>query len=53
VDQLNKAAQLNASLQQSLVGLSQSVTQEEESREKASDLKSKVEVILTPRENKE
>lgn len=50
VDALNKAATINTSLQQSLVGLSQSITQEEESKEKARDLKSKVEVILTPEE---
>ena len=53
VDALNKAANLNSTLQQSLVGISQSVTQEEENKDKASDLKNKVEVILTPQENKE
>ncbi len=52
-EELNKAAALNVSLQQSLTGLSQPVTQEEESREKARDLKKNVEVILTPQENKE
>jgi chromosome segregation ATPase len=53
VDEVNKAATFNASLQQSLSGLSQSVTQEEDNREKANDLKNKVEVILMPQENKE
>lgn len=53
VDEVNKAAKFNASLQQSLTGLSQSVTQEEEDRETARDLKNKVEVILIPQENKE
>lgn len=48
--ELNKAATLNASLQQSLVGLSQSMTQEEENKEKAQNLKSKIEVILTPKQ---
>lgn len=50
IDELNKAATINTSLQQSLVGLSQSMTQEEENKEKAQDLKKKVEVILTPQE---
>lgn len=53
VDEVNKAAIFNAFLQQSLAGLSQSVTQEEENREKARELKNKVEVILMPQENKE
>ncbi len=47
-EELNKSATLNVSLQQSLTGLSQSVTQEGESREKAKDLKKNVEVTLTP-----
>jgi len=49
IEALNKAATINTSLQQSLIGLSQSIAQEEESKEKARDLKSKIEVILTPK----
>ena len=48
--ELNKAASINASLQQSLMGLSQSITQEELEKERARDLKNKVDVILMPQE---
>ena len=52
IDELNKAATLNASLQQSLTGLSQSMAQEEADRERARDLKNKVDVILMPQGEK-
>ncbi|MEK6728162.1 MAG: hypothetical protein AABY28_05795, partial [Candidatus Omnitrophota bacterium] len=55
IGELNKAATLNTSLQQSfLVGLAQTMAQEEEDKEKAREFKNKVELILTPqREGKQ
>lgn len=50
---LNKAVTLNMSLQQNLVGLSQSVTSEEEEKEKAKELQNKVDVILMPQGSQE
>jgi chromosome segregation ATPase len=53
VGELSKATVLNASLQKSLSGLSQSMAQEEDSKSKAQELKNKIEENLKPKENKE
>ena len=48
IDKLSQATTLNTSLQNSLVDLSQTVAQEEVDREKAKNLKNKVEEFLAP-----